>query len=374
MPNRLTDKVAIVTGSSSGIGRSIALHYAAEGALLVCADLQPTTRYTSSASETRSATHDHITSSGGRAIFVPVDVSNAAQVEALVQAAVREFGRLDIMVNNAGIGIPSPVPIWDLPVENWDRMQDINCKGVFLGIKYAAKQMLTQDPHPNGDRGWIINAASILGLTGQSEAGEYCAAKGAVVNLTRAAALDCAPQRIHVNAFAPGYAETNMTDGHFRDEKMRGLLEGMHPFRGLGRPEDLARVCVFLASEDAQWVSGVSSRVSEVVDNVGLETERVCRLPYPSMVASGLASFDVVVDWSRCRGQVCLLSRLSMGCVGALTGCFSIIVIVYQIGIEQSWISTFVVQGGSKISSISIKLAQPTCLVARKPIKKEPSS
>lgn len=258
MPGRLQDKIAIVTGSSSGIGRSIALQYSAEGASIVCTDLQPTSRFTKDDSESQVNTHDLITSRGGRAIFVKTDVSQPSDVEALVQAAVREYGRLDIMVNNAGIGIPHPVPIWDLPIENWDRMQDINCKSVFLGTKYASAQMLTQDPHPSGDRGWIINAASVLGLTGQSATAEYCAAKGAVVNLTRAAAMDCAPHRIHVNAYAPGYAETFMTEQHFGDATTKGLLEGMHPFKGLGKPEEVARVAVFLASEEAAWVSGVS--------------------------------------------------------------------------------------------------------------------
>lgn len=258
MPGRLTDKVAIVTGAASGIGRAISLLYAAEGAHLVCADLQPNTQYNASDEETRGNTHDRIKESGGRAIFVKVDVSQPEQVEALVQAAVAEYGRLDIMVNNAGIGITEPVPIWELPIERWDRMQDINCKGVFLGMKFASKQMITQDPHPSGDRGWIINSASVLGLTGQGAAGEYCAAKGAVVNLTRAVALDCAPHRIHVNAFAPGYAETNMTTPHFGDEVIKGMLQQMHPFRGLGVVKDLAGVAVFLASEDAQWVHGVT--------------------------------------------------------------------------------------------------------------------
>lgn len=256
MPGRLTDKVAIVTGASSGIGRAISLLYAAEGAHLVCADLQPTTLYNASNEESRGTTHDRITEAGGRAIFVQTDVTQPEQVEALVQAAVREYGRLDIMVNNAGIGITEPLPVWDLPIARWDKMQDINCKGVFLGIKYASKQMLTQDAHPSGDKGWIINAASVLGLTGQAMTTEYCSAKGAVVNMTRAAAIDCAPHRIHVNAFAPGYAETNMTIPHFSDEPTRLHMEAMHPFRGLGKPDDLAKVCVFLASDDAQWVHG----------------------------------------------------------------------------------------------------------------------
>lgn len=258
MPARLQDKVAIVTGASSGIGRSICFHYAKEGARLVCADLQPATRYDKSDSESHGTTHDRIVADGGQAIFVQVDVRDPAQVENLVKAAVAHYGRLDIMVNNAGIGVTDPKPIWEVEPEVWGRMQDVNSTGVFLGIKYASKQMLSQDPHPSGDRGWIINAASVLGLVGQAWAPEYCAAKGAVVNLTRAAAMDCAPKRIHVNAFAPGYTATSMTLDHFEDEAKREHLRQMHPFRGLGKVEDLAKVCVFLASEDAQWVSGVS--------------------------------------------------------------------------------------------------------------------
>jgi NAD(P)-dependent dehydrogenase (short-subunit alcohol dehydrogenase family) len=281
-PGRLSNKVAIVTGSSSGIGRAISLAYAAEGALLVCADLQPTSLITTSANETLGATHDRIVESGGRAMFVQTDVTQPEQVERLVQEAVREYGRLDVMVNNAGIGIAEPVPVWDLPVERWDRMQEINAKGVFLGIKYAAKQMISQQPHASGDRGWIINAASVLGLAGERMSTEYCAAKAAVVNMTRAAAMDCAPFRIHVNAFAPGTVETNMTVPHFKDEGTRAYLQAMHPFRGLGRPEDLAKVCVFLASEDAQWVSGVCCLGIVNVDRSKAESFR--RLLYPLMV------------------------------------------------------------------------------------------
>jgi len=331
-PGRLSNKVAIVTGSSSGIGRAISLAYAAEGALLVCADLQPTTLFTTSSSETLGATHDRIIESGGRAIFVQTDVTQPAQVERLVQEAVREYGRLDVMVNNAGIGIAEPVPVWKLPVERWERMQDVNAKGVFLGIKYAAKQMISQEPHASGDRGWIINSASVLGLAGERMSTEYCAAKAAVVNMTRAAAIDCAPWRIHVNAFAPGTVETNMTVPHFKDEGTRAYLQAMHPFRGLGRPEDLAKVCVFLASEDAQWVSGVSYCFLDVVDDVGrLEAEVFRRLLYQLMG-------DI---W---RAEV------TCSVVAALR--FERVVVVhrrlYQISVEQSWVSTSIVQKRTK--------------------------
>ena len=141
-----------------------------------------------------------------------------------------------------------------------------NLTGVFHGLKYASAQMLAQEPlapssptnHHRTTRGHIINTASVLGLTGQSGASDYCAAKGAVVNLTRSAALDCAPHGIHVNAFAPGYTATHMTEDFFGDEGTRGALEALHPFGGLGRAGDLVGVAVWLASEDARWVSGVS--------------------------------------------------------------------------------------------------------------------
>lgn len=149
-----------------------------------------------------------------------------------------------------------------------------NLTGVFHGMKYASAQMLTQEPLPSPststnkllrNRGHIINTASILGLTGQSGASDYCAAKGAVVNLTRAAALDCAPHGIHVNAFAPGYTETHMTDRFLGEEGARSASDKMHPLGGLGRVGDLGGVAVWLASEEAGWVSGVSCCLSCLV-------------------------------------------------------------------------------------------------------------
>lgn len=147
-------------------------------------------------------------------------------------------------------------------------MLSTNLTSVFHGLKYASAQMLTQEPLPSPSpstnpmsrpiRGNIISTASVLGLTGQSGASDYCAAKGAVVNLTKAAALDCAPHGIQVNAFAPSYAATHLTENFFEDEATRGVLEGLHPFGGLGRAGDLVGVAVWLAGEEAGWVSGVS--------------------------------------------------------------------------------------------------------------------
>lgn len=321
MPGRLTDKVAIVTGASSGIGRAISLHYASEGAKLVCADLQPTPLD----SPNEPPTHELIASTGGTAIFHPTDVSDATQVSQLVATAAAHYGRLDIMVNNAGIGVAAAAPVWDLALADWERMQAVNLSGVFHGIKFASAQMLRQPPHASGDRGWIVNAASILGLAGQSGVAAYCAAKGGVVNLTRAAALDCAPQRIHVNAFAPGYTGTAMTANFFGDEGTRGQLEGMHPFRGLGEPEDLARVCVFLASEDARWVTGVSLCGEVVGSTVGVRADLVVGYDsgrwwvYGGQVlsgAEGLRGYHQSIEyWTRMSGREFMTSNVTNQCV-----------------------------------------------------------
>ena len=258
-PGRLDGKIACVTGASSGIGRAIALAYHAEGAKVICADISPDTRYNSNDEETRGTTHDRINEADGHAIFSKVDVRKPAEVEALIKGAVKEFGRLDIMVNNAGLGvIEPPTAVWDTTEVQWDMTQAVNSKGVFLGMKYASRQMLKQDAFPSGDRGWIINISSILGLVGTYEAVPYCASKGAVLNMTKAAALDCAKYRIHVNAIGPGYTASSMTEGIFADRARQQELEREHPFRGLGTPEDLAKAAVFLASEDAQWITGVS--------------------------------------------------------------------------------------------------------------------
>lgn len=169
MPGRLESKVAIITGSSSGIGRATSLTFAREGAVVVCCDL----RETSLQESEHEPTHQQIQKNGGKAMFVKCDVSKAQEVEALVQKAVHDYGRVDIMVNNAGISFEPKQfkPIWEVDDEMWDTTMAVNAKGVMLGCKYAAMQMMKQDPHPGGDRGWIINLASILGLRGAAGTG-----------------------------------------------------------------------------------------------------------------------------------------------------------------------------------------------------------
>ncbi|KAF7592326.1 hypothetical protein BBP40_000382 [Aspergillus hancockii] len=255
---RLQDKVAIVTGSSSGVGRAICLRYSREGAKVVCADISPSARLPT-ASETET-THDIITKAGGKAIFVQTDVGDPRQMESLVQEAVREFGRLDILVNNAGVSFEARTPaVCHLTDESvWDTTMRVNVKSVFLGCKYATAQMLAQSPHPSGDRGWIINMSSIMGIVAGPDNPSYCASKGAVSSLTRQVALDYAPHKIHVNAICPGYTQTAI----FRETTTYLTpiedLKRRHPLNGPGMPDDIAKMAVVLASDDASWVTGIS--------------------------------------------------------------------------------------------------------------------
>ncbi|KAF1990469.1 putative short chain type dehydrogenase [Aulographum hederae CBS 113979] len=250
MPGRLQDKIAIVTGSTSGIGRAIALAFAKEGAKVVCSDLDE--------GEQEGSTRASILNDGGEAIFVKTNVTIGAEVESLVKEAVEKYGRLDIMVNNAGIAPEASktlVPIWEAEEDVWDATMLVNSRGVFLGCKYAAAQMIKQEPLPDiGDRGWIVNIASLVGLVGGAGAVAYVSSKHACVGTTKAAALDLAPYRVHCNAIAPGWTETPMVQSIF---KTKGdILRSLIPFRGFGCPEEIAKAAVFLASEDNTWMTG----------------------------------------------------------------------------------------------------------------------
>ncbi|KAJ5774697.1 hypothetical protein N7457_009593 [Penicillium paradoxum] len=254
--SRLQDKVAIVTGSSSGLGRAIAIRYAQEGAKVVCADLTTDAR---SQEEADITTHLLIAREGGQAVFVQADVGDAKQMEKMVQFAVETYGRLDILVNNAGISIEVRTPaVLHLTDEaTWDTTMRVNAKSVFLGCKYALTQMLAQEPHSSGDRGWIINISSIMGIVGGIELPSYCASKGAVSNLTRQMALDYAPHNIHINAICPGYTQTAILKEVTTDLSTWEDLKRRHPLKGPGIPEDIARMAVVLASDDVSWMTGV---------------------------------------------------------------------------------------------------------------------
>ncbi|KAL8948968.1 MAG: hypothetical protein Q9222_004890 [Ikaeria aurantiellina] len=272
-PDRLEGKVAIVTGSSSGLGRAIAVAYASESvSLVICADLHPIAKGAEFGAESAGTpTHELIQQRYGptRAIFVQTNFTVGTEMEHLVQEAVRMRGRLDIMVNNAGIGgterqglvHETPEETWDLTMQvgatlvcnvaHRPPIRNVNSRSVFFGCKYACGQFLRQDPHSSGHRVWIVNTASIMGLVGQPDGAAYCASKGAVVQLTRNVAVGYAKFKIH-------YLRTPMTQGQFEDPKMRSTVSAMTPWGDeWGDPQDVARVAVFLASDDAAYVTGV---------------------------------------------------------------------------------------------------------------------
>ena len=259
MTKKLEGRVAVITGSSSGNGRAIALALASEGATIVCSDLKKAALQGGYEKDLGVDTDDVITKAGGKASFLAADASKAADVQAIIAHAVEKYGRLDIMVNNAGVftGLHNIV---DETEEQYDLTMSVNAKGVWLGCKYAITQFMKQDPitTPSGEkvRGRIVNIASIGGLVGLALEPAYCASKGAVVNLTRALALDYAPERINVNAICPGFLATAMVRSFLEADDTNKLLHDLTPWPRIGKPEDVAKAALFLASDDAEWMTG----------------------------------------------------------------------------------------------------------------------
>ncbi len=233
---RLQDKVAIVTGGASGIGEFTVREMLKQGAKVVIADFND-------AGGQKLA--DEL---GENVSFIHVDVSNEEQVEAMVKHSVDTFGKVDILFSNAGIG--SIGSTHELTLEEWDKTISINLSGVFLCAKYALKEMVKQGS------GSIVNCASILGHVGQAATASYTAAKGGVVNMTRALALEYASKGIRVNAVCPGYIKTPLLD-QLDDEMMQHLVS-LHPLGRLGESHEVANAVVFLASEEASFVTGAN--------------------------------------------------------------------------------------------------------------------
>jgi NAD(P)-dependent dehydrogenase (short-subunit alcohol dehydrogenase family) len=255
MSKELEGQVAIVTGASSGNGRAIALALSGAGATVVCADRQKGALKQGYEHNIAVDTDDVIRANDGTARYLPMDVCKAADVEQVIAQTVAAFGRLDIMVNNAGVftGLHT---ILDESEEQYDFTMAINAKGVWLCCKHAIKQMLQQEPLPSGSRGKVINIASIGGLVGLAAEPSYCASKGAVVNLTRQLAFDFAPQRINVNAICPGFLATAMVRPFLEDADTNKLLHDLTPWPRVGKAEDVANCAVFLASPKSEWITG----------------------------------------------------------------------------------------------------------------------
>jgi 3-oxoacyl-[acyl-carrier protein] reductase len=237
---KLDGKVAIVTGASKGIGASIARHLAAEGAAVVV-------NYASSKDGAERVVAD-ITAKGGRAIAVQADVARAADVERLFDETARMFGGLDILVNNAGTY--AFLPLEQLTEAHFHQHFDLNVLGLLLASRQALK-------HFGATGGSIINISSLASTAGLANSSVYSATKGAVEALTRALAAELGPRNIRVNAISPGVVDTegNQVTG-FLDGDVRKDVEARTPLRRIGQPRDVAPAAVFLASDDAAWITG----------------------------------------------------------------------------------------------------------------------
>ncbi|MFN8497963.1 MAG: SDR family NAD(P)-dependent oxidoreductase [Anaerolineae bacterium] len=235
---RLLHRVAIVTGAGSGIGRAIALRLAEEGARVVVAEL-----VASRGGETAAL----IEASGGAALPLTVDVSQRADVERLVQHTLDTWGQLDILVNNAGL--LGRVPLLDLTDAQWDRMMAVNLRGPFLCAQAAARVWIEA-----GRGGSLINIASIESAVAFPDQVHYAASKGGVLMMTRALALDLARYGIRVNAIGPG--TTDSGHGSFDDPVRRASYEARIPLGRVGRPRDIANAALFLASDEAAYITG----------------------------------------------------------------------------------------------------------------------
>jgi NAD(P)-dependent dehydrogenase (short-subunit alcohol dehydrogenase family) len=246
MAGRVDGKVALITGAGSGIGRATALAFAKEGAKVVVADI-----VVAGGEETVRM----IKGAGGEAIFVKTDVTRAAEVEALVKKTVEIYGRLDCAFNNAGIE-GEMAPTADCTEENWDRVVNIDLKGVWLCMKYEIPQMLQQGG------GAIVNTASVAGLVGFQGIPAYVASKHGVNGLTKTAALEYAKSGIRVNSVCPGVIHTPMIERFFStNPQVSEAMSALEPVGRLGKPEEIGEAVLWLCSDAASFVTGLPMAV-----------------------------------------------------------------------------------------------------------------
>jgi NAD(P)-dependent dehydrogenase (short-subunit alcohol dehydrogenase family) len=237
---RLEGKRAIVTGAGAGIGRAIAIRLSEEGARVALADLD------------EQAAGRVAGEIEGKTLVRRTNVTRAEEVEALVRSVVEEWGGLDVMVNNAGIGVAATAP--ETSEEDWDRQMDVNLKGTFFGIKYAVPAMR------DSGGGSIVNISSVAALVGVPDRAAYCAAKGGILALTRAAAIDHVSEGIRVNCIAPGTVDTpwidRITAGYDDPEEARAKMEARQPHGRFVTPEEIAAMAAYLASDESASAVG----------------------------------------------------------------------------------------------------------------------
>ena len=242
---RLKDKISIITGSGSGMGRVAAFRFAAEGSRVIVADNQ------AAATE---ETVRQIRAAGGEAWPIAADISVEADAKAMSDLAIEKFGRLDVLYNNAGIMPAEDRSVVDTPVEAWDRVMAVNVRGVYLACKHAIPHMVERHS------GSIINVSSFVALLGCSVPQDaYTASKGAVLALTRSLAVQFAPQGVRTNAILPGPVETPLLlDWLVKDEEAKRIRLARNPTGRFGRPEEVVALAVYLASDESVWTNGAS--------------------------------------------------------------------------------------------------------------------
>lgn len=245
---RLTDRVALVTGGSSGIGRGIALAFAREGARVAVADItEEPRRGHYHECDTVTSTVEEIARAGGQGYFIGTDLTDEAAIRHMVSAVLERFGALDVLVNNAGVYVHAGIE--SLAIEDWDRMIAVNLRAVFLSTRYAL-------PHlKRSGRGRILHIASVHAYGGGAGPA-YAPAKAGIVNMARDTALEAGPHGVTVNAICPGYIETAIQD-YLTPDQIEAC-RARTPLGRLGRPSDVAAAAVFLASDEAAWITGTS--------------------------------------------------------------------------------------------------------------------
>ncbi len=246
--SKLQDRVAIVTGASSGIGRGIALAFANEGAIVVVADIrEEPLRGKYHETNHRPPTAEQIFANGGSALYLQTDVSSIQQIERMIKTTILRFGKLDILVNNAGIGVVSEID--SQTDKEWDDLIGINLRAPFIATRLSIPHLQASS------HGRVINVASVHAFGGGAGPG-YASSKAALVNMTRDAAMTLGPDQITVNAICPGYIETPIQE--YLSVQQIDSVRNRTPLPRLGKPSDVAGAAVYFASDEAQWVTGAS--------------------------------------------------------------------------------------------------------------------